>query len=223
MRVKIKPYTEYFGPYQLVEKLCFWAKPVEDQYGFTREPDWVHDLGERFANTGLGTWFASWSSRRTERKDEARATVHIDDYDVWNMDSTLALIIQPMLVKMKSDKHGAPLVDDADVPEHLRRTAAPAVGEYETDDNHFLRWDWVLSEMQFAFDSKTVNSDWADQFHTGRTDIQFVPLNDGSDLSEMVRGPNDTSKFDSEGHSAYQARISNGFRLFGKYYQDLWT
>ena len=33
MRVKIGNYTNWFGPYQLAEKLCFWAKPVEGEYG----------------------------------------------------------------------------------------------------------------------------------------------------------------------------------------------
>jgi hypothetical protein len=39
-------------------------------------------------------------------------------------------------------------------------------------------------------------------------------------MSEMINTGN--SKYDFEGHKAYQARISNGFRLFGKFYQALW-
>jgi hypothetical protein len=38
----------------------------------------------------------------------------------------------------------------------------------------------------------------------------------------MKRGPNYTFKVDREGMQAYQDRISNGFRLFGKYYEALW-
>jgi hypothetical protein len=41
-------------------------------------------------------------------------------------------------------------------------------------------------------------------------------------MSEMIRGPNDTKVYDWEGRKAYEARIQNGFRLFGKYYQNLW-
>ena len=38
----------------------------------------------------------------------------------------------------------------------------------------------------------------------------------------MIKGPNDTSKYDLKGAKAYQKRITNGFRLFGKYYENLW-
>jgi len=38
----------------------------------------------------------------------------------------------------------------------------------------------------------------------------------------MKKGPNDTFEVDIEGMKAYQARITNGFTLFGKYYEGLW-
>jgi hypothetical protein len=52
--------------------------------------------------------------------------VKIDRWDTWSMDSTLAQIVLPMLRQLQDTKHGAPFVDDDDVPEHLRSTAAPA-------------------------------------------------------------------------------------------------
>ena len=41
-------------------------------------------------------------------------------------------------------------------------------------------------------------------------------------MSEMTKGPNDTFESDDEGIKAHQKRITNGFRLFGKYYEGLW-
>jgi hypothetical protein len=41
-------------------------------------------------------------------------------------------------------------------------------------------------------------------------------------MSQMIDGPNHTKVYDWEGRKAYEARIQNGFRLFGKYYQNLW-
>jgi hypothetical protein len=38
----------------------------------------------------------------------------------------------------------------------------------------------------------------------------------------MVEGPNHTQKVDWDGMKAEQTRITNGFRLFGKYYEGLW-
>jgi len=41
-------------------------------------------------------------------------------------------------------------------------------------------------------------------------------------MYEMVDGPNHTYKCDYEGMKEVQKRISNGYRLFGKYYEGLW-
>jgi len=72
--------------------------------------------------------------------------------------------------------------------------------------------------MLFAFESK--HDDWERQFQSGEHDIDWVPREDG--MSELVNGPSHTFKVDVEGLKAYQKRISNGFRLFGKYYEGLW-
>ena len=58
------------------------------------------------------------------------------------------------------------------------------------------------------------------QFHSGESDIQWVKKE--NEFFEMARGPNDTHKFDSEGYDAWNKRIENGLRLFGKYYRGLW-
>jgi hypothetical protein len=142
------------------------------------------------------------------------------------MDTTLAFIILPMLRQLQATKHGAPFVDDADVPEHLKSTSAPArENEWDTDDNHFKRWDYVLNEMIFAFQCKDDDS-WQDKYHTGDHDIQFVPSawdeTGKPTMHEMIRGPLDTHKCDYEGMKLEQTRITNGFRLFGKYYENLW-
>ena len=138
------------------------------------------------------------------------------------MDHTLGYVVLPMLKQLKASKHGSPFVDDKDVPKELRSAAAPPKeNEWDTDENHFKRWEWVLDEMIFAFETKVGSlEDWEDQFHTGEHDIQWKRLEGGN--SEMVKGPKDTFKFDMKGRAAYQKRITNGFCLFGKYYEGLW-
>jgi hypothetical protein len=161
--------------------------------------------------------FLSWIDSKKKRKIE----IHIDPWDTWSMDHTLAYIVLPMLKQLKETKHGAPYVDPKDCPEELKpkKLTKKQKDNGETDSTHFERWDWVLDEMIFAFDSK-VNDGWEDQFQTGTSDIQWKKLENGN--SEMIRGPNDTREYDWEGRKAYQERISNGFRLFGKYYENLW-
>jgi hypothetical protein len=146
--------------------------------------------------------------------------VKIDYYDTWNMDSTLSKIIYPMLVQLNEKKHGSPFTNDEDVPEELKSTSAPAKeNEWDTDGNHFKRWDWIMGEMIWAFQQK--NIDWEEQYRTGEMDVVWVKdPTDGS--SEMTRGPLDTYKCDYEGMKVHQARIDNGLRLFGTYYQSLW-
>ena len=73
--------------------------------------------------------------------------------------------------------------------------------------------------MIFAFECKLDDS-WDDQFHTGEHDIQWKQLEGG--MSQMIDGPNNTYELDKDGYDKAVARIKNGFRLFGKYYEGLW-
>jgi hypothetical protein len=60
--------------------------------------------------------------------------------------------------------------------------------------------------------------------------MKWVPVDrDGNEVAKgehkyyrMDRGPNDTHVYDAEGAQKIQHRITNGFRLFGKYYEGLW-
>ena len=82
-----------------------------------------------------------------------KINIRIDNYDTWSMDHTLAYIIHPMLIQLKETKHGSPWVDDEDVPEELQSTSAPPKeNDWDIDDNHHTRWDWVLNEMIWAFE-----------------------------------------------------------------------
>ena len=175
--------------------------------------------------------------------DERKISVKIDYWDTWSMDHSLAYIIHPMLIQLQKTKHGAPWTDDEDVPENLRSTSAPPKEkEYDTDAFHFDRWEWILNEMIWAF-AQILDNDAESQFHSGKHDthwrkvnIKGEPLDDktyGFDehidkkeeegvYYEMVKGPNDTHVFDKEGHDAWQARKSNGFKLFGRYFEALW-
>jgi len=214
MKIRINNYTTWFGPYQLAATLCFWVKEIEDERGIKDKPDWVHDFGEWLAHGSVEedtdltildndrhtTYlykFLSWIDSKKER----RVDVHIDKWDTWGMDSTLSLIILPMLIQLKETKHGSPQVEDEDVPEGLglRSTdAEPKEDEWNADSNIHERWDWVMDEMIWAFTQ--INDDNNDeQFHTGVHDIYFEKCDDGTGNSEMKHGPNDTHVFDKEG------------------------
>jgi hypothetical protein len=144
---------------------------------------------------------------------EQQVEVHIDEWDTWNMDDTLAHIILPMLKQLKETKHGAPAVSLKDVPESLWPVGEKGISKLythsETDENYFKRWDYVLDEMIWAFEQKT-SDEWKDQF--------YGPFID--DPEKTLGG--EFEWIDTKGLKEHQNRMTNGFKLFGKYYENLW-
>jgi len=150
---------------------------------------------------------------------EREISIKIDKWDTWSMDHTLALIAHPMLIQLRDSTHGSPFIEFEDRPEHLIGTV-PVRERGDIDEFHHDAWQWVLTEMIHAFGSKIEDDEWQGQFWSGESDWTFVDR--GGDFTEMVQGPKHTLQCDTDGMTAYQERISNGFRLFGKYYENLW-
>jgi hypothetical protein len=143
--------------------------------------------------------------------------IRIDPWDTWSFDHTLADIILPGLKQLRKTKHGAPCTDDEDVPEYLRsHMAQPKENEWDTDSLWHMRWNWILDEMIWAFEQK-VTDDADSQFF----DHSECPTDPHARLEDLTNGASKV-KYDSEGHRKWQDRKSNGFRLFGKYYENLW-
>ncbi len=201
MKVYINKYRDHWlSPYTILEKVFFWKKEIDYDDPFIEK--WSNRL-EPFSK-GLQK-FLDFIHPKINY-------VKIDYWDTWSMDHTLAYMIVPMLKQLQKDKHGAPLVDDEDVPEELRSTSAPPKEkEYDVDGNHFKRWDWVMDEMIWAFEQKLVD-DSTDKFYDWTEVDKAVNIND--QIKKL--------KVDHEGLDAHNKRMENGFRLFGKYYQGLW-
>src|SRR5210317_2030409 len=136
MKVKISNY-----PNRLMSQ--FHTRRMNKKYGyvdwpakytrFERSLEWLEDRVQDFYNVFNWIWF----DRRTQK-----VKVRIDPWDTWSMDHTLAPIILPMLVQLKAEKHGAPFVDNEDVPKELRATKKQieAYGKKgEVDPKHFDR------------------------------------------------------------------------------------
>ena len=152
-----------------------------------------------------------WFDRRTQK-----IKVRIDKWDTWSMDHTLAHIVLPMLAQLKATTHGAPNIDDKDVPKELRSTsAAPKENSWDIDDNHFKRWDWVLDEMIWAFNQKC-RDHWEGDYYEYR-EIGPEESKDPDSLFNLKLVWEDRA-----GQKAHQKRMTNGFKLFGKYYENLW-
>jgi hypothetical protein len=155
------------------------------------------------------------------------------------MDSTLSMIILPMLKQLKEKQHGAPLVDPLDVPRKLRPKKKPTEKNGYVDDTHWQRWEWIMDELIWTF-TQLNDDDNSAQFHTGNSEVLWQaldkdnnPIGEPEDIKsrtkhegvanyQMVEGPNDTHVFDSVSFKKHHDRIQNGLVLFGKYYRGLW-
>ena len=190
----------WISPYTICEKICFWREIDYD------EP-WV-----KRANAILNPVSVALM-KVLDTVHPKIDYVKIDYWDTWNMDSTLSPIILPMLKQLKDKKHGAPFTDDEDVPAKLRSTTKAAIkskeNSWDTDCNHFKRWDWIMDEMIWAFEQKC-DDNWEDKYYGEWIEDASAPL--GGNFKNV----------DWAGRQAHQARMSNGFRLFGKYYEGLW-
>lgn len=205
MKVNIGPYLNYITIYDYVDKLKY--------IGLFEGA--IQNLGDYLDETFIGKAIRKRSDRR-----QRKIKVHIDEYDTWGMYSTLALIISPMLHQLKATQQGWPITDDEDVPDYLKTYDL----KYENDEGDVkfpAKWEYILNEMIYAFD--TVDSEWEEKYYSGEWNmIEKEVMIDGEELFEMVPGPNHTYKCDREGLKKEADRIANGFRLFGKYYQNLW-
>ena len=201
MKVYLSKYRyHWISPYTVLEKVFFW-----------REIDYDEPIIDK------------WSDRLTPICQGIQKVldfihpkinyVKIDRWDTWSMDYSLSFIIVPMLKQLKETKHGAPFVDDEDVPEELKSTSAPPKeNDYDTDENHFKRWDWALNEMIWAFEQNLDTNSEEKFFDHAEWDEKEKDF--GKNLHKI--------KIDQPGLKAHQDRKANGFRLFGKYYQGLW-
>ncbi len=240
MKVYINNYKNHWiSPYTILDYIFFWTdwskcsrdssiqSALDDLEGtkkYIEHPEWIDKWADRLEPISKAI---QWVWDKIDRKIDY---VKIDRWDTWSMDSTLAKIVLPMLKQLQATKHGAPYVDDEDVPDELKSTSAPPKkNEHDTDDNHFKRWDYVINEMIYAFEHK-VDDSWQEEYSSGTFDTIWVPVDkDGNEVAkgehkfyQMKNGPNHTYKCDYDGIQKVEDRMKNGFRLFGKYYQGLW-
>lgn len=227
MKIYMNGYPNHWlSPYTIVDYVFFWTdwskcsrnKSIIDDKDWVDHPAWVEK-----AVKILNPFCVALKAVREVIQPQIRY-VKIDCYDTWSMDHTLAYIIHPMLVQLQASKHGAPFTDDKDVPKELRSTSAkPTENEWDTDEFHFARWDWILSEMIWAFEQELKDDDEGQFFEHSAYLHMDVDTKEGMNewFKDLSKGQSKV-KVDEKGLKAHQKRKANGFRLFGRYYSNLW-
>ena len=172
MKVYIGNYINWWGPYQIARLL--------EYVGVSEER--CDKIGEYLNNTKLND-LCNWIHNKRNRKIK----IHLDNYDTWNADHTLALIIHPLLVELAKDNHGIPFTDVEDAP-HIG--IGNKENEWDIDDKAEARWDYIISEMIYAFE-KLIGDDDEYCYIAGTGELDVVK------------------------YKEQQSRIANGLRLFG--------
>jgi len=137
----------------------------------------------------------------TDEGQDVQVIIH--DYDVWSMDSTLAHIIVPMLKKLKEIQHGHP----SNLTEE--------------------EWDEKLDEMIWAFEQKLIN--WEEQYIIQQGEIDWDSTEKDEAGNSIIRRSKEhivdwTNQqiVDWDARTAHHNRMTNGFKLFGEWYEHLW-
>jgi len=188
MKVTIGPYKNWVGPYQIVNAIFFWQEKYSDSKRWDyRLSSWLGDkLSESFVSD-----LCQWIDKKRKRK----VKIHIDNYDTWNMDHTLSLIITPMLKQLKNTQHGHAFIDPEDVP-HIGKGEDDEHGGFDSLSEE--RWNWALDAMIWSFEQ--------------------VQNEDEYEPSYL----NEDGTYDLEERNKYNSRVKIGLTLFGKYYNNLW-
>lgn len=203
-----RPKDNWVSPYEVVEKAMFW-----------REIDYDEPIVEFWAKVLSPFCSAVFNIRQFFNRDIRY--IKIDTWDAWSLDHTLSPIILPILKELKRIKHGAPHVDDEDVPPKLRANrdtrykgnADPDLHKIndDVDKKFFKRFDYILDEMIWTFEQLSMD-DHEGQFYDHSKSRKI------KDINKSVRA----IKVDRVGLRKHNERIDNGLRLFGKYYRTLW-
>lgn len=233
MKVYIGPYKKYYSVYTIVEAIFFWQERYPSR---EKESRWDYVLSYKLSDYLSKTWVNTFLQKINNLRCERKIKIKIHKYDSWNLDSTLAPIILPLLKQLRATKHGSGFIDMEDVPEYMRTTStqdydAQSVFEFYKMDHQqeentkysvHHRYEWALDEMIWAFEQLQPGVDWEDQYWITRPEIDFTdrPEDEGA-ITVPVRWKVE-GKCDWAGRQRHQDRISNGLRLFGKYYCTLW-
>ncbi len=168
-----------------------------------------------------------------KKGDRRKIDIQIDGYDTWGLDYTLALIIYPALLQLKATKQGVPNeFGDVGGEDYVAQDSFDFYKETNNwaFDESCKKWEEVLDKMIWSF-GELVKGNYEDKYHHGKSEFDFVetdklypnPISGKMEKTyQMVDKNPEAHWWDSEGQEIHEARMQEGFELFGKYYRALW-
>ena len=126
--------------------------------------------------------------------------VHIDNYDTWSADYTLATIIHPLLCKFRENKQSYPIFyyEDENYQEHDIQGSFEEIIDREAESKYYRDlWDTRLNKMIRAFG-----------LIIHREDHEYEATNGDKSYDEYM--------------DEWQKTVDEGLQLFAEYYGHLW-
>lgn len=185
MKIKIRKYIEIWNIYTFVDKICIF---------FNVEDDKVIEIFNKIEEIKWLERFNDFINNLNEKINSKKDTIKIDEWDVWNLDITLAKIIYPALLEYKRQ-----------------------IDVYHESTDEFIE---ALDKMIFSF--KVLNEDWEQQFYSEIENNENKPLYETDDNGYIVK-INKFFNYDEKGYNAYKDKINEGLKLFGEKYMSLWN
>ena len=133
--------------------------------------------------------------------DQRVVSVEVEPHDLWNVDTTLAAVIFPVLKRFRETTHSFAEVDDDDLKYADEEVRKP-LDTVDLDERHARfqqRWYAVLDVMVFAFDF--INRQW--------------------EIEEAFYARNPTL-VEHEAFMAEKDKVQFGLNMFAKHYRSLW-
>ncbi len=193
MKIYIGKYVSYINSYTISDKLKFFGLSEKKCY----------EVGNWLNNTWVKP-FLNWIYDKKKRVVYTK----IDDYDVWNLDNTLAQVILPALKEYRKITFA--------IPSNIHDTAGLPYPT-ETDEEYEIalkKWHETLDKMIWSFEQ--ITSDYEQQFYSVEGEIADPIFKDG----QLNWKTKPTIDFDALKH--HDKKIQEGLDLFGKYYRNLW-
>ena len=176
MKISMGPYLNWWGSYQLLHLLTYLGVEEETVGKWAaKSPEWLDEILSRIYH-----------------KRSRPIKIKIDEYDIWSMDSTLSLIIVPMLRLLKEKKHSIPWLDVMDQTSNVLQNSFPfyAEGDSEVIEAGRKEWDLILDKMIWSFEQVSIGNIY--EKYTVEDSSHF-------DLEKVMRHENKIKELESQG------------------------
>jgi hypothetical protein len=127
-------------------------------------------------------------------KNRRKIKVHVDYFDTYSLDHTLAIIILPCLIQLKNSQQGIPIINKS-----------------ETDPNQ-MTFDFFEEDVESLYYEKNTEA-WNEIMDKMIWSFQQLAFDRDNNIFKL-----DTA----DARLLYDERIQEGLDLFSKYYRALW-